>query len=163
MKRFAIAAALTLTLLGTGNAVLAAPVVPLQTDELESGKFADANGWDPRWVDRQNGFYRMIKAGAGDTAYVMETVFTGGKLPANPDAKSAEHVPDSVRGEKDRLYRCHVLRGPLRERRGARDENLSRILGWRGSGFCRLCADRPEMLEVTGDPRPCLSVFHGYA
>ena len=74
MKRFAIAAALTLTLLGTGNAVLAAPVVPLQTDELESGKFADANGWDPRWVDRQNGFYRMIKAGAGDTAYVMETV-----------------------------------------------------------------------------------------
>lgn len=89
MKRFAIAAALTLTLLGTGNAVLAAPVVPLQTDELESGKFADANGWDPRWVDRQNGFYRMIKAGAGDTAYVMETVFTGGKLPANPDAKSA--------------------------------------------------------------------------
>jgi len=89
MKRFAIAAALTLTLLGTGNAVLAAPVVPLQTDELESGKFADANGWDPRWVDRQNGFYRMIKAGTGDTAYVMETVFTGGKLPANQDAKSA--------------------------------------------------------------------------
>lgn len=53
MKRFAIAAALTLTLLGTGNAVLAAPVVPLQTDELESGKFADANGWDPAgWIAR---------------------------------------------------------------------------------------------------------------
>ena len=108
MKRFAIAAALTLTLLGTGNAVLAAPVVPLQTDELESGKFADANGWDPRWVDRQNGFYRMIKAGTGDTGRQIRR----------------EHVPDSVRGEEDRLYRCHVLRGPLRERRGARVQNL---------------------------------------
>ena len=90
MKRFAIAAALTLTnniQLNQGKDIQLETT--LQTDELESGKFADANGWDPRWVDRQNGFYRMIKAGAGDTAYVMETVFTGGKLPANPDAKSA--------------------------------------------------------------------------
>ena len=82
------AAALVLAALASVPSA-SAKVVPLKTDELEAGRFADSTGWDPRWVDRDAGFYGMIWKGDEDKALLLLTAFTGGSVPGNPKAQSS--------------------------------------------------------------------------